>query len=129
MSFIDPPAGHRLPAVASSVQPIPYRAAPPMDAGRLASVLGMTVLLLVVLGVSLWVARRKGWLRRWAIAAGAGHGQDRDARIRARVRLSPATQLFVVDAGDARLMVVESTRHISLQAVETPGQGSADVPR
>ena len=112
---------------AAAWQPIPYRTGSPITAGEALSVFGMTVALLAVaVGVLLW-ARRRGWLERWSMAASGGKSGRHVPRILGQARLGPASRAYVIEVDGSRLVVVESSRHVSLHALSEgsamPGEG------
>lgn len=79
-------------------------------------------LLLALAIAALYVARRKGWLRRWSVAPAAAADMPLDLRVEQVLRLSPRTRLYRVSDGVAVFTVVESTAHAQI----VPGTGRGE---
>ena len=104
------------PATATS-QTIPYRTESPISAAKALSVFGLTVALLAAaVGVLLW-GRRRGWLRPWLVPASSSSQERRALRVLGQIRLGQASQAFLIEADGSRLVVVESSRQVSLHAL------------
>lgn len=78
-------------------------------------------LLLALAIAALYVARRRGWLRRWSVVPAAAD-MPLGLRVEQVLRLSPRTRLYRVSDGVAVFTVVESTAHAQI----VPGTGRAE---
>ncbi|PWB29831.1 hypothetical protein DCO49_00230 [Stenotrophomonas sp. SPM] len=79
----------------------------------------MAVLLLAVMMVGLYAARRRGWLQRWLGAAVlARPAGEQDLRLVHTLRLSPRTSVHRIQSGHEAFLLVESNAQVQLQRVE-----------
>ena len=109
------PKRARGPMAAVAAVAIPYRLAPAVSVGSMASAVLLTVILLGALVIGLLVARRYGWLRPWLGIQAPRQQESADLRVVARARLSPTTRAFVVEWQEAKYLVLESSQHLVLQ--------------
>ncbi|WNH48582.1 hypothetical protein PDM28_18290 [Stenotrophomonas aracearum] len=109
-------------ATVSSATPVPIAFREEGSAGGADAIqaLGMTVLLLAVVLVGLYAARRRGWLQRWLGAAVlAKPTAEQDLRLTGTLRLSPRTSVHRIQSGDGEYLVVESSAQVQMHRVET----------
>lgn len=78
------------------------------------SALGMTVTLLAAVLVLLLLARRAGWLSRLGIVSKNPALPGR-LQVRQRIRISPATRMYVIGEGQDEFVLIESSQHILLK--------------
>ena len=101
------------PTVAPAARAIPFKTGPALDLSSVAHVLLACILLLGLFALVAYVARRRGWLRRFAVLPSPprpGTGLE----VRRTQRLSTQTMLFVLAHGDQEFLLVESARPIAL---------------
>lgn len=101
------------PTVAPAARAIPFKTGPALDLSSVAHVLLACILLLGLFALAAYVARRCGWLRRFAVLPSPprpGTGLE----VRRVQRLSTQTTLFVLAHGDQEFLLVESARPIAL---------------
>lgn len=99
--------------------PIAFREEGSSTGADAAQALGMTVLLLAVVVVGLWAARRRGWLQRWLGAAVLARPADSsDLKLVHTLRLSPRTSVYRIQNGSKSFLLVESSAQVTLQRVE-----------
>ncbi|MGY8562928.1 hypothetical protein L0938_05840 [Paracidovorax citrulli] len=110
--------------VLAAARPIPFKSE---DGGATASLAVPLLVALLLLGLAvagLWLARQKGWLRRWSAAAPVVGVPVAGLEVEQVLRLSPRTRLYRVRDGQQRFVVLESTAHASVVAlppVDTAG--------
>lgn len=97
----------------TTAERLPFRESDPSMGPLLFKALVFTTLLLALAFGLLVLARRQGWLP--APAQGA---KNRDIEIRSSRRVTPHTTVIVIRRGQQEFLLVESTRQISVQAVE-----------
>lgn len=103
----------------SVARPITFREEGGGSGADAAQALGMAVLLLAVVLVGLYAARRRGWLQRWlgaAVLARCSHEQD--LRLVSSLRLSPRTSVHRIQDGSACFLLVESSVQVRLHRLE-----------
>lgn len=100
-------------SAAAKPQAIPFRQDSAADGATLVGVLAVTVVLLAVLALATWHARRRGWLDRWIGPDATQRGPA--LRVEQALRLSPRTTLYRVSYEDRLLLVVESTANIRIE--------------
>jgi len=104
---------------ANTAPPIAFREEGSSGGADAAQALGMTVLLLAVVLVGLYAARRRGWLQRWLGAAVlARPAPAQDQRLTGTLRLSPRTSVHRIQSGEGEYLVVESSAQVQLHHVE-----------
>ncbi|HEY0199021.1 MAG TPA: hypothetical protein VGC19_10865 [Rhodanobacter sp.] len=109
-------------SVMTAPAPIHFRVDPLVSSGQVISTLLITVLLLGVTWVLVRFAHRKGWLARWQAPVPSG-GAVPDLTVLASRRISRQTNVFLVETGGVRYMLVESSLKTELLAL---GNGDAD---
>ena len=103
----------------TTAAPIAFREEGSSTGADAAQALGMTVLLLAVVVVGLWAARRRGWLQRWLGAAVLARPADSaDLKLVHTLRLSPRTSVHRIQNGNESFLLVESSAQVTLQRVE-----------
>ncbi len=102
----------------AAAQRIPFKAEPAGVGSALIAPLLITVLLLALAVAALWVARQKGWLRRWTSAPMPGAARPEGLRVEQVLRLSPRTRLYRVRDGARVFDVLECGT--TAQVVEVP---------
>lgn len=114
----DPPVLQAPASSTSTATPgtraIPYQTGGTDFVSSVTSTLLMTVLLLAVLLGALLAARRVGWLRRWIGPKEQDAGPS-GLRVLQRIRLSPATRLYVVGREKSAYLVVESSQRVEIR--------------
>lgn len=110
--------------VASTSQaPIVFREEGNSGSADVAQALSMTALLLGVVLMGLYAARRRGLLQRWLGAAVlARTDTEQDLRLTATLRLSPRTAVHRIQSGEGSYLVVESSAQVQLHRVEAPNE-------
>lgn len=101
-------------AMLAAARPIPFKSEDGGATASLALPLLVAVLLLALAVAGLWVARQKGWLRRWSAAAPVAGSPVGGLQVEQVLRLSPRTRLYSVRDGEHRFAVLESTAHACL---------------
>jgi hypothetical protein len=110
---------------ASVAAPIAFREEGGGGGADAAQALGMAVLLLGVVVVGLYAARRKGWLQRWLGAAVLARPTDTaDLRLVHTLRLSPRTSVHRIQSGRESFLLVESNAQVQLHRVEADDAAS-----
>lgn len=107
----------------AAAQPIPFKNE---DGGATASLALPLLVALVLLSLAvglLWVARQKGWLRRWSAAPPTAGESRGGLQVEQVLRLSPRTRLYRLRDGEHRFAVLESTAHACI--VPLPGSSAA----
>lgn len=106
-------------AAPSVAAPIEFREEGSGAGADAAQALGMAVLLLAVVLVGLYAARRRGWLQQWLGAAVlARRPAEQDLRLVGSLRLSPRTSVHRIQDGDACFLLVESSAQVHLHRLE-----------
>lgn len=111
----------------AAARPIPFKAENGGATASLALPLLLAVVLLALAVGLLWVARQKGWLRRWSAAPPAAGERADGLQVEQVLRLSPRTRLYRLRDGEHRFAVLESTAHASivpLPASSLPGDST-----
>lgn len=110
----------------TQTQTISYR---PESAGLASSAVDVLLVLVLLLGGVLalaWVAKQKGWLKRWSVSAASLSPSAGGLRLEQALRLSPRTALFRVTDGDRRYLLVESTGTVRFVGVDTTASDGMD---
>lgn len=102
-------------ARADATQPIPYRSDANSMAASTGSALLVAVLLLAVLALALRLAKRRGLLDRWIVAAPGRASSGRlDMQVVHALRVSPKTTIYRIRDADRHYLLVESLAQTSL---------------
>lgn len=105
--------------VSSTTRPIAFREEGGAGGADVAQALGMTVLLLALVLVGLYAARRRGWLQRWLGAAVlAKRRTEQDLRLISSLKLSQRTSVHRIQDGEACFLLVESIVQVQLHRLE-----------
>ena len=97
---------------AASAPAIPFRETSTVSGGDIAAAFAWTVLLLVAALVLAIVAKRRGWLARWGVAAPAASATG--LRVEQVLRVSARTTLYRVADGRGHYLLAESRDGVQL---------------
>lgn len=101
---------------------IPFRHTSIVSASEVSGILAATVLVLCVLAVSAWFARRKGWLDRWSVGSGKASAPAKSLVVLEVLRISRKTTIYRVADGQREFLVAESSAPVALAGSPTePG--------
>lgn len=95
---------------------IPFRHTSIVSASEVSGILVATVLVLCVLAVSAWFARRKGWLDRWSVGSGKASVAGKSLVVLEVLRISRKTTIYRVANGQREFLIAESSAPVALAA-------------
>jgi hypothetical protein len=103
------PAPVASPATAQATpEPIPFRSESTGAGSGAVGAFGVTVALLAACVWLLHLAKRRGWLARWVVAAPPRPAADAPLQLEQALRLSARTTLYRVRDGGRTVLLVES---------------------
>ncbi len=104
-----------------AVQAIPYRTEAAVSGGSFAGALLTVAIVLGLLAVAAFQARRRGWLAGLGVPAKPGPAGAPDGiAVRASRRVSPATSVHVIAYQGQEYLIVESARGASTSFAPLP---------
>ena len=101
---------------------IPFRKTAVVSGSEVAGLVITTLLLLAVIAVSAWFARRQGWLDRWIGGAQPAVNSKRSLAVLEVLRISRKTTLYRLSNGTREFLLAESSAQIQL----SPSDGSSE---